>query len=147
MAFMVPDNFGYCVVAVGVSWFMNFFLSIRVMQARKEYGVDYPFLYAESTNEHHRDFNSVQRAHQNTLETWAPVSILCVVNGLAFPLLSTCFYCVWVLGRVVYGIGYSGGGPDGRKVGAVLSHLGDFPLLIMAFVSGFRMIAGKAHGA
>ncbi len=39
----------------------------------------------ESSHKDHEKFNAAQRAHQNTLENWAPVQILMLVNGLFFP--------------------------------------------------------------
>jgi len=40
--------------------------------ARKKYNIQYPKMYAESTDAHHEAFNCVQRGHQNTLE-WLPM--------------------------------------------------------------------------
>ena len=31
--------------------------------------------------------------------------------------------------RVIYGYGYSKGGPEGRMAGGLISHLGDIPLV------------------
>ena len=43
----IPDEFGYVVIVIGLSWFMNFFLVTLVIMARKKYGVEYPTLYAD----------------------------------------------------------------------------------------------------
>merc|ERR1712196_748540 len=108
-------------------------MGIQVSLARKKYKVDYPALDADSSNPNAKEFNCVQRAHQNTLETWAPVSILCLVNGLAYPVTSARLFAIWIVGRVIYGWGYASKGPNGRMIGGLLSHIGDLPLMIMTF--------------
>lgn len=112
----------------------------NVVKARKQYGIKYPALYAPDGHPHAESFNSVQRAHQNTLENWAPVQILMAFNGILYPKFAASCGMIWAFGRIVYGYGYAKGGPDGRMVGGLLSHLGDLPLLIGGFVTAFGMI-------
>ena len=64
-----------------------------------------------------------------------------LVNGLLYPIYAAAFGLVWVIGRVIYGYGYSNGGPSGRMLGGIISHLGDFPLIILTFVSGSRLVS------
>merc|ERR1711935_70876 len=115
------------------------FLVIQVVVARKKYGVQYPALYAPQGHKNETEFNSVQRAHQNTLENWASIQILMILNGLVNPRYAAGFGAVWVVGRVIYGFGYATGGPTGRRMGGIVSHLGDFPLLLMTFHTGASM--------
>jgi glutathione S-transferase len=89
-------------------------------------------LYASGTSKSAKAFNCVQRAHQNTLENWAPVQITMIVNGLVNPRWAALFGAVWVVGRCIYGYGYAQGA-DNRKLGGAVSHLGDLPLLVMTF--------------
>ena len=70
------------------SWFVNCGLAMQVMSARRKYNVNWPLLCADPSNDHSDDFNSVQRSYQNMLEVWAPVSILCLVSGLIYPILA-----------------------------------------------------------
>jgi len=135
----IPDAFGYVMLVLGLSWFMNFYLAFMVMGARKKYKVEYPALYADASIKDHEKFNCVQRAHQNTLENFASVQILMIVNGLVFPEASAILGLIWVFARVAYGYGYANHGPSGRTFGAILSHAGDFPLILMTFYSGARM--------
>eukprot|EP00954_Amorphochlora_amoebiformis_P015131 1185251-Amorphochlora_amoeboformis.AAC.3 len=79
----------------------------QVVKARKEYGVKYPNLYAPESNKHADKFNSVQRAHQNTLESWPMVMTLMVANGVLFPKFSAACGAMWAVGRVIYGAGYA----------------------------------------
>ncbi|CAE7640435.1 MGST3 [Symbiodinium microadriaticum] len=115
-------------------------LGQKEVKARKQYGIKYPALYAPDGHPHAESFNSVQRAHQNTLENWAPVQILMAFNGILYPKFAASCGMIWAFGRIVYGYGYAKGGPDGRMVGGLLSHLGDLPLLIGGFVTAFGMI-------
>jgi glutathione S-transferase len=68
-------------------------------------------------------FNCVQRAHQNTLENWAPIQILMLVNGLVYPCASAALGLVWVLGRILYGYGYATKGPKGRMFGGIVINI------------------------
>uniref|UniRef100_A0A7S1NDF5 Glutathione S-transferase 3, mitochondrial n=1 Tax=Eutreptiella gymnastica TaxID=73025 RepID=A0A7S1NDF5_9EUGL len=135
----ITEDFGYVILVIGISWIMNFYLVFLVIAARKKYGVEYPTLYAESSHKNAEKFNSAQRAHQNTLENWAPVQILMLVNGLVYPQAAACCGLIWVLGRFVYGFGYAYAGPKGRMAGGLLSHVGDFPLILMTFYTGAKM--------
>jgi len=125
----LPPKYGYVFAVLGASSFMNVFLTIQVVMARKKYNVQYPNLYAVPGTKFADEFNSVQRAHQNTLESMSTVLIMMVMCGLIYPVTSAVCGGIWVVGRVVYGAGYAGGGPEGRRLGGILSHLGDVPLL------------------
>jgi hypothetical protein len=46
----------------------------------------------------------------------------------ADPKFSAGCLALYTVGRVVYGYGYSKGGPKGRMAGGLISHLGDLPL-------------------
>ena len=59
-----------------------------VIQARKKYGVEYPWLYAPESNKNHKEFNSAQRAHQNTLESFSFVMLQMCMCGLVYPITS-----------------------------------------------------------
>ena len=72
----LPNEYGYIFAVLGASFFMNMYLTINVVSARKKYGVEYPALYAPAGHKHEMAFNSVQRAHQNTLESYAIVMLM-----------------------------------------------------------------------
>merc|ERR1712224_655796 len=140
MGFVLPDAFGYVVLAHALSWVSNFYLMFNVVMARKKYGVKYPALYAPESHPNAKEFNSVQRAHQNTLENWGPVQILMAFNGIMHPKFAAACGTLWAAGRVIYGYGYATKGPEGRKLGGMVSHLGDFPLVIGCFVTAVKML-------
>lgn len=142
-------DYGYVFVGLFGTVVANFSLVIGVVKARKEYGIEYPTLYA---NESHIDgkkckdksdvekYNCAQRAHQNTVENLSTVQVLGAVNGLLFPRFSAACLAIYAIGRIVYGYGYSSGGPKGRMAGGILSHLGDFPLFICTAYSGAKLL-------
>merc|ERR1719461_2329044 len=110
-------RFGYVILSVAGSWIVNFLLAGNVAAGRKKYGVKYPNLYADPSTKYAFEFNCIQRSHQNTLESWAPVQILAILNGIYSPMYAAAFNGLWCLGRIAYGIGYSLYGPQARMVG------------------------------
>lgn len=135
----ITPEYGYVVLVLAASFIMNLYLTINVVLARKKYDVQYPALYAPESHKHAKAFNCVQRAHQNTLESWAPIMILMLVVGLCAPKPAAAFGGIWVASRFIYGYGYATGGPQGRMLGGGLGHLGDFPLIGLAFYHGAKM--------
>mmetsp|Transcript_27072 Transcript_27072/g.90597 ORF Transcript_27072/g.90597 Transcript_27072/m.90597 type:complete len:127 (+) Transcript_27072:225-605(+) len=100
----------------------------------------YPTLYAPDTHPNAKEFNSAQRAHQNTLETWAPVMCLMLASGVRAPRVAAAFGATWVAGRAIYGAGYAMKGPKGRVVGFAVATLGgQFPLMFLTAYQGAKM--------
>merc|ERR1712087_558707 len=90
-----------------------------------------------------KEFNCVQRAHQNTLESWAPVQILMFAAGIMYAeIAATCGF-VWAIGRIVYGYGYANYGPSGRHYGTLPSRLAELVLLAAGFGVAYRMITSS----
>jgi len=90
---------------LGGSFFMNAYLTINVAMARDKYGIKYPALYAPPGHKDEIAFNSVQRAHQNTLESYSMVMLQMMCAGLKYPVTAAACGAIWVLGRVIYGYG------------------------------------------
>ena len=149
MASMLPADYGLVFGGLFGTILANTYLSVNVSIARKKYGIKYPTLYA--TKEHidgkkckdEKDilaYNCAQRAHQNTAENQATVQLLGALNGLLFPRFSAGCLGLWALGRVLYGYGYTSGGPSGRMAGGLISHLGDIPLWFCTAYSGLTLL-------
>jgi glutathione S-transferase len=137
----LPPAYGYVFGVLGGSFFMNGYLVYLVISARKKYGVEYPTLYAPESHKYAKEFNSVQRAHQNTLESYALVMLQMCVVGLVYPITAAACGALFCVGRCIYGYGYATGGPNGRYVGSIIFHLGDFPLFIMCLKIAYDMVA------
>ncbi|CAO1623208.1 unnamed protein product [Jaminaea pallidilutea] len=134
----VPVGYGYVGLALLGVPYLNLAQIILVNKARKASGIPYPQLYADkaeakASNKAHK-FNCVQRAHQNTLESLPSYAISLIVAGLRFPRLAAGLGATWLIGRVLYTIGYSSGDPSARTKGAIPSSLALISLQIAATV-------------
>mmetsp|Transcript_22257 Transcript_22257/g.33165 ORF Transcript_22257/g.33165 Transcript_22257/m.33165 type:complete len:144 (+) Transcript_22257:55-486(+) len=143
MSFTLPKDYGYVMLSIAASGMVNLYLMFQVGAARKKYGVKYPALYAEESHKHAKEFNSVQRAHQNTLENMPLFLIMVTTNGLVFPKVSAAMGFVFAVGRFFYGYGYAKYGPRGRMVGAVISHLADIPILFVTAYTGYKLLTAN----
>eukprot|EP00938_MAST-03A_sp_MAST-3A-sp1_P003452 g3452.t1 len=149
-----PKDYGYVCLGIGATLIANVYLSISVSKARKKFGIQYPKMYADASDIDEKGkcksaadveaFNCVQRGHQNTLETLATVQLLGLLNGVAFPRFSAACLGLYAVGRILYGRGYAKHGPKGRRTGAILSHLGDLPLMLCTFFVGAKLIQGSS---
>ena len=125
-------HLGRAALVVAGAWLLHAWLCWQVMRARQVYEVPYPHLYAPDKHPYKAQFDAVQRAHQNTLETLWGVQLLVLLvaagpyGGYAAPLGG-----VYLAGRALYAHGYGADGPEGRTPGALLSHAGDCPLLLL----------------
>jgi glutathione S-transferase len=77
-------------------------------------------------------FNCYQRAHQNTLENIPTFLSLLLLGGLFCAKWAAGAGVAWVVGRVVYALGYYTGAPKNRLYGfAMTKLLGELPLMGM----------------
>eukprot|EP00292_Cryptomonas_paramecium_P024355 CAMPEP_0113719030 /NCGR_PEP_ID=MMETSP0038_2-20120614/35556_1 /TAXON_ID=2898 /ORGANISM="Cryptomonas paramecium" /LENGTH=143 /DNA_ID=CAMNT_0000647293 /DNA_START=19 /DNA_END=450 /DNA_ORIENTATION=- /assembly_acc=CAM_ASM_000170 len=143
MTTIFPHNYGYVFAVMGGSFFMNTYLAMNVVSARKKYNVQYPNLYAPPSNPNADAFNCIQRAHQNTLESYSVVMLQMFACGLVYPVTSAVCGGLWVLGRFLYGYGYSKFGAQGRMFGGIFSHLGDIPLVVLCFKIAYDLTVKK----
>lgn len=115
---VVDNKFGWVMLAaVGNIAVHQIWMSLRVMKARKRYGVFYPELYASADNKNAKQFNCVQRAHQNSLEAQPAHLISTILLGTQYPVFAAATSLLVTLGRIVYFRGYSSGEPNKRKQG------------------------------
>jgi glutathione S-transferase len=140
MPLEIASEFGYVVAAVGACFVPLVYGAVRVARARKAHGVEYPDLYAPPGHEKKKQFDCVQRGHQNTLENYAPVIAMGTASGLAYPRASAILLCVWAVGRVEYIRGYATGDPAKRRLGGLVSHLADVPLFFMTFFAAKKIL-------
>lgn len=74
----------------------------------------YPKMQAEGFDEHSKQFNCVQRGHQQALETYTQFIVLSVVGGLSFPISTTLSGLLWFYSRIKWAEGYRTGEPSKR---------------------------------
>eukprot|EP00823_Brevimastigomonas_motovehiculus_P008508 TRINITY_DN780_c0_g1_i1.p1 TRINITY_DN780_c0_g1~~TRINITY_DN780_c0_g1_i1.p1 ORF type:complete len:173 (-),score=42.89 TRINITY_DN780_c0_g1_i1:210-728(-) len=84
-------------------------------------------------------FNQYQRAHYNAIEFIAAVLTAELLGGLFYPRVCAVLGLIYLVGRVLYTIGYQNKGPTGRMRGALVQDLALFSLLLIAFWGGFKL--------
>mmetsp|Transcript_1460 Transcript_1460/g.3766 ORF Transcript_1460/g.3766 Transcript_1460/m.3766 type:complete len:147 (-) Transcript_1460:5-445(-) len=137
----LPKEFGYAIGVVGLTVVVAQYGAGKVMGARKKYGIKYPTLYSTGKTKNDIAYNCAQRAHQNTLENLPAVNIMMLSSATVYPVTAAAFGAIWCVGRVLYIRGYTAeSGPDGRRFGALISHMGDLPLLITTFMAAWAMV-------
>lgn len=136
----LAPEYGYCVAAFFATMLCNFFKVVTVVRARKEYDVQYPNLYAPAGHKYKKEFDCAQRQHQQFLENVFLVTACMFINGLYYPTLAACFHMLFVIGHVVYTIGYNTGNPKNRMAGGLIGHLGDMPQMILTGYVAYLMI-------
>ncbi|XP_052196213.1 uncharacterized protein LOC127803777 [Diospyros lotus] len=138
---MFPKEYGYVVLALVLYYFLNFWMAIRVSQARKKYKVPYPTLYAsESENKDAKLFNCIQRGHQNSLEMMPIFFMLMILGGIRHPLVCASLGLVYIVSRYFYFIGYSTGDPQNRHGGGKFAFLALFGLVICTISCGINLL-------
>jgi glutathione S-transferase len=115
---------------------------IQVAQARKKYNVPYPALYASGDDEASRNFNCVQRAHQNTLENLPLFLVMQLLLAQAYPLTAAVLGFFWGVGRIMYGLGYATGDPSKRTPGSAISNLVQIGTLVTLTVTAVKVLKG-----
>lgn len=102
--------------------------------------VKYPTLYAASNA---TPFNCIQRAHQNSLETFPGVMLLLVLGAAVNPRRAALAGLGWGVARVVYFLGYATGNPEGRLPGVALSYAALLALMHLVASTGSHLLRGK----
>lgn len=72
------------------------------------------------------------------IESSGPVLSSLLVGGLFYPKLFAFLGATYATGRVLYALGYSSQGPNGRRLGSALSFLGQMALYFGAIICGVR---------
>ncbi|KAF8521839.1 hypothetical protein JB92DRAFT_1766108 [Gautieria morchelliformis] len=131
----VPDRYAYVLlVGMGTCW-LTLWQATFTGRCRVKAQISYPQAYAEKAEaEASPDamkFNCVQRAHVNTMEFIPKILFTLVVGGLKYPTVAASFGAVWLIGRIVYTLGYSTGDP-GKRYRGRFNQLGYAGLMLTA---------------
>ncbi|KAK4156317.1 hypothetical protein C8A00DRAFT_12719 [Chaetomidium leptoderma] len=140
MTVTLPNEYGLVIAAATSTFFVNTLHGLLTSRHRKAAGVKYPITYA-TAEQADKDpkvykFNCAQRAHANFTENLTPFLGALLVSGLKYPVYAAGLGAVWAVSRVVFALGYTSNGPQGRLLGAAGGSLSDIVLkLTAAYVS------------
>lgn len=126
----------YTALVTLVAVALYFFLATRVAVARGKFGVELP---ATTGNP---DFERVFRVHMNTLEwmpTFLPLMWLCAIY--LSDVTAAALGLVWIVGRVVYFVGYAKS-VEGRLPGFFVQSMACILLFLCAGAGIVRYLAG-----
>lgn len=124
--------------------FLTFWQAMLVSSARKESKIKYPQVYAskeeEASNPAARKFNCAQRAHQNTLENVPQVYASLLISGIVHPRVAAVSGLLYLIGRVIFTLGYVSGEPKKRVPGSLIGYLGMLPLFFTSAYTAFGLL-------
>ncbi|KAL7412974.1 hypothetical protein BDY24DRAFT_340921, partial [Mrakia frigida] len=114
----LPTHYGFVAFGGALTFLLHAYQTHTVSQARKVAKIKYPQFYAEKAqmdaNPDAVRFNSLQRAHGNTLESMPQLLFGATFSGVRFPITTGALLAIWVLGRFLFTIGYASGGAEKR---------------------------------
>lgn len=118
MAVELVEGYGWVLISLFVNIILTQWMGFKVGAARKQFKVFYPTMYAvESENKDAKQFNCVQRGHQNTLEFMSTFVALLLLSGLQYPIIAALLGALYSVGRFQYFRGYSTGKAASRYQG------------------------------
>jgi len=89
-------------------------------------------------------FNSAQRAHYNYLENLTSTLVTVAIAGLIYTKITLIAGIVFMIGRALYGYGYTQQGPRGRRMGSRVAGAAQVIILILAIISCYELTGGYA---
>lgn len=125
-------------------------MGVGVMNARKRFGIAYPTLYATAESgkkaKEIEAYNCVQRGHQNSLENQPVFLINMLLAGVRYPVCASVAGCIYLMGRVVYFMGYSSGVPNRRLYG-LFFYFGTLWLVGMVGRFAFELLTSSSSSS
>lgn len=85
------------------------------------------------------EFNVAQRIHYNYLESVTSVVTWLMIGGLMYAWYAVAAGSVYMIARIIYHIGYSLKGPQGRLIGFLLERLSSIALVVLSVISPLKM--------
>lgn len=109
LSFTLPENYGYVVLGCCLLPFIaSSTMGAVVMQARKDFNVPYPNLYATPGFHKQADeFNRVQRGHQSLFETLTTFTVMSLIGGIKHPIVAALGGLFFSIGNYCFLLGYA----------------------------------------
>eukprot|EP00835_Amoeboradix_gromovi_P006096 NODE_659_length_5444_cov_0.092423.p3 type:complete len:154 gc:universal NODE_659_length_5444_cov_0.092423:2925-2464(-) len=148
---MAYTNFGYCAltaIGIGIQGFMD---AMHTVQLREELGLQYPDdgngrIGKTLSDTEWNKFASYQNVHKLSMDYLPATTVMLLIGGINYPIVSSGFGSVYILGRVLYGHGYRKYGPEGRYNGNAILKIGILGLLVVSITSCLRMLELVEYG-
>ncbi|KAL2266326.1 hypothetical protein VTJ83DRAFT_5678 [Remersonia thermophila] len=145
-AITLPNEYGYVLAAATSTFFINSLHFFLTGSARKAAKIAYPRSYA-TEEEAAKDpkafaFNCAQRAHANFTENLTPFLGALLVAGLKYPVFAASLGGIWSTARVIFALGYTSKGPQGRLLGSSVGILTDLVLKFTAAYASVGFVLG-----
>ena len=125
----LPKAYGLVIlINVIVSSFLLVVLGFKVGSARTRYAekakkdgdadadarFSLPKMYAEGFSQHAKEFNCIQRGHQQAFETFTQFIVCSLIGGVTFPVSTAAGGFLWAVARWKWAQGYASGEPSKR---------------------------------
>ncbi|EWC47398.1 hypothetical protein DRE_00366 [Drechslerella stenobrocha 248] len=145
----IPSEYGYVLLVALAGTFVNQWHSLLTSSKRKKAQVPYPICYATDgeitpgTDKY--VFNCAQRAHANYVESMPQFYVSMMISGLTHPQIAAGLGATYLVGRIVYAIGYVDPGKvsgKGRLQGSPFIYAAQIGLWGYAGHAVWRMIMG-----
>ncbi|GIZ45458.1 hypothetical protein CB0940_08539 [Cercospora beticola] len=148
----VPKEYGYVVATTAFTFFLSFWHGARAGMSRKPAQIKAPKAFADSgdmdkaVDKQHMQamhmFNCKQRAHYNYLEYQPSTALAMLIAGVEYPMASTYLGIGWIVGRIIYAVGYTDASKEdgkGRIYGYAISQPLAFVIWGLAGWSGYKL--------
>ncbi len=111
-------------------------------KARHEYGVHPPTLYLPENHKNAKEYNCVQRSHQNVVTERMPLFSVTVILGSIFrPKIAAACGAVRLVSFFAYASGYQTGKPEKRvNPLSIVGYVADLGLIALSISAGIKLL-------
>ncbi|KAL5533942.1 hypothetical protein ACEPAG_402 [Sanghuangporus baumii] len=136
----VPKGYSYVLAAATATACLNTYQVTNTKRAWKAAGVPYPYVYAEKAEITPCKSSIVRNARTKTRLSRPHILL---VTGLKYPYLDAALGNSWVVGRVLYTLGYSTGDPERSfdLVGFSVPSANTVGLLLTSVFTTYKFVA------
>ncbi|KAI9675405.1 MAG: hypothetical protein M1817_001309 [Caeruleum heppii] len=107
----IPKEYGYVVLTTTATMALSLWHASWTGGFRKRAKIPHPNSYASDKQQESDPaayaFNCAQRAHANYVENHGMIMASLLISGLKYPLTATAMGGIWMVGRILYAVGYA----------------------------------------